>query len=214
MTILLLEDDSILADIIMDFLQESYEVNHAYSSSEALHLAQKNSYDLYIFDINVPGISGSELLAQLRHQNNNTPTIFITAYQDPEILSNAFKIGANDFIKKPFALSELKARIENIKRQFHIDKAILIGEINFLPDLHILKTPSGSILLPIKESQLLCYLIQNKARTISNEELANTLWEYENQPSDENIRTLIKNLRNRIGKEHIISIRGIGYRYE
>ena len=78
MKILLLEDDPVISDIVIDFLAEHYEVKHAFNSTEALSCAEDETFDLYIFDINVPGISGIKLLKSLRDFNDTTPAIFIT----------------------------------------------------------------------------------------------------------------------------------------
>jgi len=115
MKILLLEDDTVLADILVDYLQEEYSVTHTYSMKKALSLSEKTNYDLYIFDINVPDGDGISLLKELRSFSDETPTIFITAFHDTKHLKSAFESGANDFIKKPFDLEELTQRIENIK---------------------------------------------------------------------------------------------------
>ncbi len=215
MKILFLEDDSVIADIVLEFLNESYEAVHCFNSNDALKEAEKNSYDLYIFDINVPGISGIELLKTLRDFNDTTPAIFITAYQDVSYLKDSFSVGANDFIRKPFELEELQARVENIKKQFNIDTDIKIGtDIKFCPNLHTINIKNKKTSISSKESEILHYIIKNKTRVISTDELLQSLWEYEDMPSNDTIRTYIKKLRSIIGKEHILNIRGEGYRFE
>jgi DNA-binding response OmpR family regulator len=111
-----MEDDAVLSDILLDYLRESWDVDYAYNSEEVYTLLEKNSYDLFIFDINVSGKSGVELLEELREFSDTTPTIFITAYRDTEHLKRAFDAGAHDYIKKPFELEELNARILNTKK--------------------------------------------------------------------------------------------------
>ena len=215
MQILLLEDDTVLADILIDYLQESYEVTHTYSMNKALTLAEDNHFDLYIFDINVPDGDGISLLKELRSFSDNTPTIFITAFHDTQHLKDAFESGGNDFIKKPFELEELSQRVENIKRQFGLDREIkLTQDITFDTDTHLLKTTEKQISLSLKESELLHYLYKNRQRVLSSDELLQNLWDYEEMPSEDTIRTLIKQLRKYLGKEHIINIRGQGYRFE
>lgn len=215
MKILFLEDDPVIGNIILDFLSEFYTVKHCFNSKDALSSAEDDSYDLYIFDINVPGISGLELLKTLREFNDATPAIFITAYQDVHYLREGFSIGANDFIRKPFELEELQARIENIKRQYNIDEEILINENCFFNALtHKIRCKTKSFSLSAKESGILHYLILNKNRVISSDELLHQLWEFDEMPGQDTIRTYIKSLRNALGKEHIINIRGEGYRFE
>lgn len=215
MKILLLEDDPVLSDIYIDFLQEYFEVNHTFSSKIALELIEKNSYDLYVFDVNIADLSGIELLKDLRSFSDMTPTIFITAYQDTRVLTEAFGAGASDFIRKPFDLEELLVRIENIKNRLGIEALIVIEEgVIFNAQRHQVKVDDEVFYLSNKESALLLYLYKNRNRAIDGEELLHNLWEYEEMPSLDTIRTYVKTIRRIIGKGHIVNIRGVGYRYE
>lgn len=217
MKILLLEDDPVLSDIITDFLEESYAVDYAHSSKKALALAEKNRYDLYVFDINVPGITGIDLLKELRAFNDHTPAILVTAYQDTAHLKRSFDAGAEDYIRKPFDLEELAARIENIRRHRSLEETPSIAiddKRSFDRESHTVRTEKGSIAITPKESELLHYLISHKERIVSAEELSSNLWEYEKMPSEATIRGYIKTLRKAIGSEHILTVRGRGYRFE
>ena len=212
-----MEDDPVLSDILLDFLSESYEVDYAYDSTAVYTQLESNKYDLFIFDINVAGKNGLELLNELREFNNTTPAIIITAYTDTSHLELAFKVGAHDYIKKPFELKELKIRIENTKRIFHIDtkqEIIISPDISFLPlDKQLIKNKIH-FSLSAKDSEILLYFINNSSRLISNEELTQNIWDYENIPSDATVRSYIRTLRGLIGKDKINTIRGEGYIYE
>ncbi|MDD2357701.1 MAG: response regulator transcription factor [Thiovulaceae bacterium] len=215
MKILLLEDDTVLSSILIDFLSETYSVTHTYSMKEALSLSEENSYDLYIFDINVPDGDGITLLRELRSFHDETPTIFITAFHDISYLKKAFESGANDFIRKPFDLEELYGRIENIKRHFGLFNIVKLGDAMELnTQTHLLTCKDKTEHLTQKESELLLYLYKHKNRVISTDELLQNLWNYEELPSSDAIRTLIKELRKYVGREHIINIRGEGYKFE
>ena len=215
MKILLLEDDTVLADILLDFLQESYDVTHTYSVQEALFLSEEHSYDLYIFDINLPDGDGLALLRELRCFHDATPTIFITAFHDIKYLKKAFEIGANDFIRKPFELEELYGRIENIKKHFGLFNIVKLGDnMELNTQTYQLTCKDKTEHLTQKESELLLYLYKHKNRVISTDELLQNLWNYEELPSSDAIRTLIKELRKYVGHEHIINIRGQGYKFE
>jgi len=214
MKILLLEDDTALSGILIDFLEDDYEVTHTYSMKMALTLAEENKFDLYIFDINVVDGDGISLLRTLREFHDETPAIFITAFQEVKYLKSAFESGANDFIKKPFDLEELAQRIENIKKYFGLDSFIVLAkDISFDIKTHILKVADKTFQISHKESECLHYLYKNRNRVISPDELLQNFWEYDNMPSDDAIRTIIKNLRKYIGKEHIVNIRGEGYKF-
>jgi len=217
MKILLMEDDPVLGDIVATYLEEYYEVSHAFDSKEAQELIDENKFDLFIFDINVPGISGVELLEELRSFNNTTPTIVVTAYADTKHLKNSFDAGAHDYIKKPFELEELKLRIEKSKVLFHIeqDTPLKIGDnITYYPRKHIVMNEMKEIRLRPKEAEILDYFIANAKRLISQDELTQNIWGFEEMPSDATLRSYIRKLREVIGASKIVTQRGVGYRYE
>ena len=214
MKILLLEDDVLLSKILTKHLSLKYEVTPVYDGDTALKIVETKRFDLLILDSNVPGITGLELIKELREYNNTTPIIMITAYQDTSHLKRAFKHGCNDYIKKPFELDELDMRIENITRTFNIEQniPIQIGKDTFFDAMnHKIIKNGKTFSLAKKESELLKYLATNKRRTISKEELTQNLWTYETMPSDATLRVYIRNLRALIGKDKIETIRGMGY---
>ena len=217
MNILLMEDDPVLSDILLDFLREEWQVDYAYGAQEVYEHLGNNHYDLFIFDINVMGKNGVELLKELREFSNNTPTIFITAYRDTEHLKRAFDAGAHDYIKKPFELEELHARILSIKRVFNIEtnqEIHISSDILFSPLKKTLFINKQEVSLTAKDALLLSYFINNKARLISSEELVQNIWDFDSLPSDATLRSHIRTLREIIGKEKIKTIRGKGYMYE
>ncbi|MCK4874612.1 MAG: response regulator transcription factor [Sulfurimonas sp.] len=217
MKILLMEDDAVLSDILLDYLRESWSVDYAFNSEEVYKKLDSNKYDLFIFDINVTGKNGLELLAELREFNNTTPTIIITAYTDTAYLKEAFELGAHDYIKKPFELEELNARIQNTQKLFNIDNKIEISiteDTIFSLQTKTIKKDSKEYILSQKDSDILIYFINNNQRVITNEELTQNIWDFDNIPSDATIRSHIRTLREIIGKDKIQTIRGIGYKYE
>ncbi|QOY52212.1 response regulator transcription factor [Candidatus Sulfurimonas baltica] len=217
MKILLMEDDAVLSDILLDYLSESWDVDYAYNSEEVYKKLDSAKYDLFIFDINVAGKNGLELLAELREFNDTTPTIFITAYTDTAYLKKAFELGAHDYIKKPFELEELNARILNTKKLFNIDNKtqIFISEgIFYLPDLRQVNKNSNIFSLGQKDGEMLFYFLKNQKRVITNDELIQNIWDFDHIPSDATIRSHIRTLREMIGKDKIQTVRGVGYTYE
>jgi len=215
MKILLLEDDPLLSKILTKHLSLDYDVTPVYDGDTALEIVEEKKFDLLILDSNVPGITGLELIQELRSYNNTTPIIMITAYQDTIHLKKAFTHGCNDYIKKPFELDELDMRITNITRTFNIEQNQLIKvakEVLFDALNNQLIKNDKIFSLAKKESELLNYLATNRTRTVSKEELTQNLWTYETMPSDATLRVYIRNLRASIGKENIETIRGMGYR--
>ena len=217
MKILLMEDDPVLADIVTDYLSEFYDTDHAFDSKEAQKMIDDKRYDLFIFDINVPGQNGLELLRELRDFNDTTPTIIVTAYEDTAHLKEGFDAGAHDYIRKPFELEELKMRIENSRKIFNIEQAApirLSEDLVYYPQKHIVEKHGEIKKLRPKELALLNYFIARPGRLVSPEELAQNIWEFDDLPSDATIRSYIRRLRELIGSEKLVTVRNMGYRYE
>jgi len=217
MNILLMEDDAVLSDILLDYLRESFNVDYAFNSEEVHKLLASKKYHLFIFDINVTGKNGLDLLEELRSYSDTTPTIFITAYTDTAYLQRAFDLSAHDYIKKPFELEELHARIENTKRLFNIDinEEIQISKkMSFCSLKNEIYEGGETISLGAKDSKLLEYFLNNDTRLITSEELTQNVWDYDSLPSDATLRSHIRTIRDIIGKERILTVRGEGYIYE
>lgn len=217
MRVLLLEDDMILSEIITEYLDTlGYEVSVTYNGIEAEDLVYSKKYDLLLLDVNVPQLDGFSFLKSFRDTGDKTPAIFITSLHGSEDVLEGFEAGCDDYIKKPFDLIELKARIDNIKRHFHIDEKqtyIISNEVNYEADTQTLLIQGISKKLPKKEAQILEYFLNQKEQVISTDELISNIWSYEDAPTSATIRTYIKNLRKLIGESTITTIKGVGYRF-
>lgn len=217
MKILLLEDDLLLNEIIEEHLEtKSHEIDCVYDGEEALSAIFEKSYDIFLFDVNVPSLNGFELLKQIREKGITTPTIFITSASLLEDVEEGFRSGCDDYIKKPFELKELDLRIENICRLHNIssNNIIKINE-NISVDVSILEVLKDNKEYHItqKECDVLLYLIKRKNVAVSVDELSLNVWAYEDSPSPATIRTYIKNLRKLLSEDLISNIRGVGYRF-
>ena len=217
MKILLLEDDTILNEIIEEHLLElHYDVVSIMDGSEAEEVIYDENFDLLLFDVNVPNINGFDLLRNLRKNNINIPTIFITSRDTSDDVKTGFNAGADDYIKKPFELSELVLRIENIKRLRQIDS---FGQIQISNDVFydynrkVIINTNGEFNLSKTEAKLLEYFIKSKNKTISIEEISINNWVYDEMPEATTIRTYIKNLRKKLDSDAISTLKGIGYRF-
>lgn len=203
--ILLLEDDEILAETLQELLEdESYEITLVFDGEEASIMSYEEKFDLYIFDINVPEINGLELVEALRHADDNTPVIFISALIDLNTMTKAFDIGANDYIKKPFFPEELILRVNAKCRQR--EKIISFQHLSYNPKTTLLES-SGKI-VPLGGSQhcLFKIFIQNIDKVVTKEQLSECL----EKPSPTALRVALNKLRNTIDLE-IKNIRGVGY---
>lgn len=217
MKILLLEDDVILNEIIEEFLLSlNYDVITAFDGNIAEELIYEESFDLLLFDVNIPNITGFELLKNIRQNNINIPIIFITSRHTADDVKIGFNSGCDDYIKKPFELSELQLRIENIKRLRQIDNhgQIKIDNDTFYNyEKKVIIRNNEEFNLSKIEAKILEYFLKNKNKTISIDEISVNNWVYDEMPESTTIRTYIKNLRKKLNDETITTLKGIGYRF-
>ncbi|RLA68432.1 MAG: DNA-binding response regulator [Epsilonproteobacteria bacterium] len=214
MKILLLEDDVILQEIIEEFLlEQGYEVESFFDGEKALDSVGSASYDLLLLDVNVPNIDGFEILSYLREIGNTTPAIYITSLASINDLKKGFDLGADDYLKKPFELEELNARIKHIVRIHRLQAEIEFDGIKFIPKAHQIIREGKTIEIRQKEAQVLEYFVRNSGKIVSCDEIIENVWGDEHIPTHATIRTYIKNLRKLFNKEYFDNIKGEGYRF-
>ena len=212
-TILLLEDDALLAESVIDELEEAgYGVTWVQESDEAAEAAWDASFSLYLFDVNVPGISGFELLAQLRESGDRTPALFLTSRNQVDDLRTGFASGADDYVTKPFDPEVLLVRIEAklpksglkaVSRQLEVDAQNLY-----------IRCRGEEERLPAKEFALLEFFLLREGQLSSPEAIIDELYP-ENPISIATFRTYIKNLKRHIeGCAVIENVKGVGYRFK
>ncbi len=216
--ILFLEDDTNLNETVTEFLEDSgYRVDSVYDGEEAEEKLYENSYDLLLLDVNVPGINGFELLKNSRENNNKTPAIFLTSLNSMDDLSDGYESGCDDYIRKPFELKELLLRVQTLlKREFfHSKKEFIKIDENIQYDTsnNALHVDGKEVQLQNKEAILLKLFLQREDEVISHEVILSTLWGYDEVASDSALRTYIKKLRKIIGKQRIISVKKLGYKF-
>jgi len=216
--ILLLEDDSNLNETVTEFLEDQgYEVISVYNGEEAQEKLYESKYDLLLLDINVPGLSGLKLLKESREEGITAPAIFITSMDSVDDLERGFESGCDDYIRKPFALKELKIRIETLLKRgfYHQDKERVQIAQDIFYDIknNELVIAGKSTSLGHKEATLLKLFLKHEGQMLSHETIFEHLWNYDEDPSDSALRTYIKNLRKLIGKESIVSIKKQGYKF-
>ncbi len=217
MRILLLEDDIILSELIQEYLCElECDVTAVYSGAEAEQIAYEQKFDLLLLDVNVPEIDGFTFLESLRNVQNNTPAIFITSLDSAKDVESGFAVGADDYLKKPFDLLELKVRIDNLKKRFGIEqnRIIKIDDLkSYDYNNHSIIEKDCQHILSKKEAEILEYFLSHSHKVLSFEEILNNVWSYEDAPTQSTLRTYIKNLRKKLGDSAITNIKGIGYRF-
>ncbi len=216
--IFLLEDDVSLNETIAEFLEdEGYSVESAFDGDEAEELMYEKSFDLYLLDVNVPGTNGFELLERARKNDDSVPAIFVTSLNSIDDLEIGYESGCDDYLKKPFELKELLFRVQTLlKREFsHINEELIkiSNEIEYNMLTNELVISGEVIRIQNKEALLLKLFLQRKDEIISHDVIYDTLWSYDEVSSDSALRTYIKNLRKLLGKERIISVKKLGYKF-
>ena len=216
--LLLLEDDIALNETIVDYLESlDFSVTTLYDGNSAVDAIYENSFDLLLLDVNVPDINGFEILKKTREAGTTTPAIFITSLNAMSDLENGYESGCDDYIRKPFALKELKLRVESIlKRDFFHNassKVEIDKDISYDTQNDILIIKGQQITLNAKDATLLKLFLQHKEELVTHESIYETLWGYDEQISESALRTYVKNLRKYLGKEKIVSIKKLGYRF-
>jgi len=216
-SILLLEDDQQLSDTVKQFLEyQGYEVLCAYDGLQAQDLAYEKQIDLMLLDVKVPHQNGFDFLQTLRTDNVQTPAIFITSLNSVEDVTRGFDIGCDDYIRKPFALKELQARMEALlKRRYGTyEEKIDLGD-GLLFDIkeNLLTQDNQRVPLKTKEVKLLSLFLEYPNELLTYDKIFEHLWEYDEEPSAGSLRSYVKTARTFLGKDNIETIKNVGYRF-
>jgi len=210
--ILIVEDDKDLNDTLYDFLSEKFEVLRAFDGEEALKLAYEKNIDLIILDIKLPKLDGFEVAKEIR-KFKQTPIIFLTSLDSQKDVEKGFLSGGDDYIKKPFSLKELYFRIEAILKRVYKEEKMQINDFVFdMKNLELFKGDE-KIHLKTKELKLLSLFLKNKNRILTKDEIFNEIYEYDENPNENSLRTFIRDLRHILGNEVIETIKGVGYKF-
>lgn len=215
MNILIVEDEPAINHLIQVNLEdEGYTCTCAFDGQKAAVLIENNRYDLILLDIMLPGINGYELMEYIRP--TGIPVIFITAKTDVNDRIRGLKLGADDYIVKPFQIGELLARIEAVLRRFgKNEKKLELFDVAIdLEAREVLKN-GQPVDLTVKEFDLLIQLIQNKNVALQRKRLYELVWKEEFTGETRTLDTHVQRLRKKLGwEEHIKTVFRIGYRLE
>ena len=223
--ILLAEDDENIRNTVKTFLQEAgYIVDACMDGGEAYKMIAGSTYQLAILDIMLPGMSGHELLREIRAIDKarshgalyTTPVMMMTALSDDENQIRAFDAEADDYVAKPFKIRLLMKRVEALlRRSGALSKEIHHRSLTLRPDDYKVYAADGAELpLTLKEFEILLLLIQNKDRTMTHETILSRVWGYDYEGDGSVVHTHIKNLRAKLPENIIKNVRGVGYRIE
>lgn len=221
MKILLIEDEKKMAALLMESLMSyGHDVNTEYNGLHGLAAAQTAEYDVLLVDIMLPGMDGISLLKQLRSEGNMTPVIFLSARGELDHRIEGLDAGADDYLPKPFAISELLARLRAIARrsQAVISSTITIDDLNYDTLTRETRRAGQRIDLSMREALLLETLLLAAGNTVSRAEIIKRVWEYDFDPGTNIVEVYIRRLRDKIDRNHahplIHNIRGLGYKIQ
>lgn len=225
-SILVIEDNNDIQEILRTLLAEEHEVIQAFSGTEGIMQFDKGGIDLVLLDIMLPGKNGDQVLEVIR-QTSQIPVIMLTALGDKKLISQYLLDGANDYVVKPFDLDEVFARVTVQLRQSgehqsgnrrEIDNLVQnFKNIQFDADSFEISNATETIRLAKKECQILQMLLQHPKKIFTKEELYELIWEESYLPGDNTLNTHLSNLRKKLNQldpnhEYIETIWGVGVR--
>lgn len=218
MRILLVEDEVKVSRFIVRGLEaERFAVDAAYDGASGLELATTYNYDLIILDLLLPGISGTEVLRQLRRTNESVPVLVLTARDALTDKVENFEAGADDYLTKPFAFAELLVRIKALLRRGAVSRAssLRVADLELDRLSQTVKRNGVRIDLTSKEYALLEYLMANSGRVLSRTMIIEHVWDQSFDGVTNIVDVYVRHLRDKVDDAHerklIKTVRGVGY---
>lgn len=221
MKILIVEDEIKIANSLKKgFEQESFIVDVSYDGEDGYYLASSDDYDLIVLDLMLPGMSGSDICEKLRSEKDFTPIIMLTAKSSLDDKVNGLNCGADDYITKPFAFEELLARVRAVGRRSRDSGSIALECLDLVLDPidYTVRRDNKEIGLSKKEFILLEYLLRNKNKVVTKDQIIRNAWDFESDVLPNTVEVYIGYLRNKIDKPFkkrpslIKTVRGFGYK--
>ncbi len=212
------DDDEAICDTIEDALHlAGYLTMRAKDGQMALDRVRSDRPDLVILDVNMPKLDGFEVLRKMRSLSITTPAILLTARHEREDAVTGLKLGADDYVKKPFGLEELLLRVAAVLRRVNgeSDSVLLCGTISLSVARHEVVCAGNAIDLSPTEFRLLEYLMENKNRVLTKQQLLDAVWGIDFDSSTTVVETFISYLRKKMSPEidnMLVTVRGIGFK--
>ena len=218
MRILFVEDDKSIAHFVQKGLRENYfTVDLAYDGEEGLYLAVHERYDLLILDIMLPKTDGIEILKSVREKGMETPVVFLTAKDAERDIVEGLNLGADDYMVKPFSITELLARIRAILRRTNgkVVPKLQVADLAMNLETHRVFRKGKRIDLTPKEYALLEFLMKNEGEIVTRTMISETIWDYQFDSLTNVIDVHVYHLRNKIDRgfepKLLHTIKGVGY---
>lgn len=220
--LLIVDDDSRLRKLVRTYAElDDFECEEAGDGLEALDLLRKNSFDMMVLDVMMPGLDGFETLERVR-KNSSVPVIMLTARSEEYDKLLGFKLGVDDYVPKPFSPRELMARIAAVLRRNGSGSkqesclSLTFGGLSISPESRTVLLDGERLSLTPKEFDLLLKLAQNEHIVLSRDQLLEAIWGYSYFGDGRTVDTHIKSLRDHLGAYRILiqTVWGVGYKFE
>ena len=221
MRVLIVEDDSQIASFIIKGLRQAgFTTGYASNGEDALHLALSEAYDVAVVDIMLPRLDGLSLIEELRRQKINAPVIILSAKRSVDDRIKGLEAGGDDYMVKPFAFSELLARVQAVlRRTTDVSTAyqarLAVGDLSINLLSREVVRAGEKVYLQAREFALLEYLVRNAGRVVSKTMIMEHVWDYSFDPQTNVVDVLVCRLRNKLDKSFaqkmIHTVRGVGY---
>ncbi|ERS11529.1 MULTISPECIES: response regulator transcription factor [unclassified Marinobacter] len=214
MRILLTEDDHPLANTMLSMLRDGQNtVDWVDDGQQALNALLNESFDLAILDLTLPRVDGLDIVRQVREQGVELPIIILTARSELTEKLQGLDAGADDYLTKPFAMSELKARIRAVTRRRSGTRVsgLKVGRLVLDPDSAQLQVGTETFVLPRSELQILHYLMRHPDQVATRRRLEEQLYGWDQGAESNALEVHVHHLRRRLGKQAIRTVRGVGY---
>lgn len=213
--ILIVEDEPTISDLInLNLKMVNYETIQVYNGRHALEVIESEQFDLILLDVMLPEIDGFSIIDKIKHKD--IPVIFLSAKSSITDKVKGLKMGADDYIGKPFESIELLARVETVLRRYSKkNNALSFGNLEIYIEEMLVKKDGNSIDLTLKEFELLCLLIQNKGIALSRERILEKIWGYDYLGETRTVDMHIQRIRKKLDlDEKIRTVHKVGYRWE
>ena len=213
--ILIVEDEEPIANLIrMNLVKAGYQCELAFDGVEAADKIEERDYDLILLDIMLPGLNGYEVLEYAK--GVDIPVIFLTAIGDTRQKVKGLKLGAEDYITKPFEIAELLARVETVLRRYRkTEQKLQFLDIEIDTDSRTVFKGGIPVNLTIKEYELLLLFVRNKNRALYRETIYENVWGGEYSGAGRTVDLHVQRLKKKLGlEEHITAIYKVGYRLQ
>jgi len=225
--LLVVEDDKDIASLIeMNMSDIGFSVDVTNDGSKGFSLAREHNYDFIILDVMLPGMDGLDICRKLRAENNDAPILMLTARAAEIDRVIGLESGADDYLVKPFSITELQARVKaRLRRRDGAfashggnSKIILAGDLKIDPDRRKVVIAGKEVYLTAKEFDLLSHFASNPGRVFKREQLLDSVWGYGFEGYDHTVNSHINRLRNKIEEDpakprYILTVWGVGYRF-